>query len=423
MSQFRIRGGRPLQGTIAVSGAKNAALKMIAASILATQPITLRNVPRIIDVQVMLEMVAEFGVTHQWLDEHTLSLDPINCQPANPTEGLAQKLRASFILVGPALGRFGKITVPFPGGDKIGLRPVDTHLQAFGQLGVDISQLGRRFQMHWPKRTDADVYLLEPSVTATENILLATVLGENKTTIYGAATEPEIGNLIDLLIKLGANIKGKDTSILEIIGQRILTGGEVEIIPDRIELGTILMASLITRGTVTISNAIAGQSNYLIARLQAMGVKLTIDGSGQRQTITAVRPTSGLKAVNVDTRPYPGFYTDLQSPMAALVTQATGRSIIFETMYEGRFAYVPELQKMGARIIIDGSNKIIIDGPTPLLGAHVVTNDIRAGAALVLAGLAATGETKIDNIELIDRGYETLDERLNNLGADIERVM
>lgn len=422
MSQFRIRGGRSLQGAIAVSGAKNAALKMIAASILTTKPITLKNTPRIIDVEVMLQLVAEFGITHQWLDEHTLTLDSSLCQPTNPTDSLARKLRASFVLVGPALGRFGKISVPFPGGDKIGLRPIDTHLHAFRQLGVDISQAGGRYEMHWPKRMDADVYLLEPSVTATENILLATVLGQAKTTIYGAATEPEIGNLIDLLLTLGAHVNGKDTATLEIIGQRTLTGGEVEIIPDRIEIGTMLMAGLITRGEITITNAIVGQSNYLVARFQTMGINIEIEGRGRRQAITATRSASGLKPVTVDTRPYPGFYTDLQSPMAALATQATGRSVIFETMYEGRFAYVPELQKMGAQISVDGSHKIIIDGPTPLTGAQVLTSDIRAGAALVLAGLAATGETVIDNIELIDRGYERLDKKLQSLGAYIERI-
>lgn len=418
MPRFKIVGQQPLRGTIAVSGAKNAALKMIAASVIASETVTIHNVPRIIDVDVMIELVGQFGVRSTWLDQHTLALDPQDIQPAQPSPDLVKKLRASFILVGVALSRFGRIAIPFPGGDQIGRRPVDTHLTAFKQLGVEIKQDGDTFYFHQPAKSDQSVFLDQPSVMATENAIFASLIGRQTTTVYGAATEPEIGNTIDLLVSMGARIKGKDTSTLTIQAQDNYQGGEMTVMPDRIEVGTLAMAALISRGQIRITNAIASHSSYLIPRLKSMGAEVALNG----QVLDIQYPGRLLKATAIDTRPYPGFCTDLQSPMAALCTQAQGTSVIFETMYEGRFNYVPALDEMGGDITIENPHRIVIHGPTPLVGRAVSTDDIRAGAALVLAGLAAAGESVIDNIGLIDRGYERLDEKLRSLGAQIERI-
>lgn len=419
MAKFIIQGGVKLMGSVVASGAKNAALKMIAASIASDGVSTLKNVPQISDVQVMIELVKGYGVKTDWLDAHTLKLDAKGAKRAIPDPTLVRKLRASFVLVGPALARFGEITIAAPGGDQIGKRPLDSHFEMFRQMGVNIKNQKNGYHFDWKRRTNGKIFLSQQSVTATENALMAATLGAQCTTIYGAASEPEIGNLIDFLRSLGADIEGKDTAAITIKGVKRLKNGQITIIPDRIETGTVIIAGLITQGVVAIEKTNPGHSNYLIPRLRAMGATITVKDT----EITAAYPKGGLRAISIDTRNYPGFYTDLQSPMAALMTQAAGTSQIFETLYESRFNYVDQLNKMGGRVKALDRHRLEIVGPSQLGGAHLVApQDIRAGGALVLAALAAKGESEVENIEVIDRGYERLDDKLRQLGAKIERI-
>lgn len=417
MTKFLIEGDRPLRGKVAVSGAKNAALKMIAASLLATGPCKLRNVPRISDVRVMIKLVEGFGVKSQWDDQHTLTLDPTRVHKADPDPRLVKKLRASLVLIGPALARFGQISLPIPGGDQIGRRPIDTHLNALRQLGAKIELKNDTYHLTTPKLKGATVFLDEMSVTATENTLMTALLVQGKTTIHVAASEPEIANLAQFLNNIGAKIRGAGSPTIEIEGVKQLSGGQATIIPDRIEASTLLLAGLITDGEVTISNLDSKYLANLLPTLERMNAKITIKNS----QVTA-RRQGNLKPVNIDTRPYPGFSTDLQSPLAALSTQAQGTSRIFETLFENRFNYVDELNSMGAKIKILERHTVEIAGPTVLVAKDLNTRDIRAGAALVLAALAAKGQSVIENAQLIDRGHERLDEKLAKLGANITRI-
>lgn len=421
MTQFIISGGKPLKGIVEISGAKNAAIKMVACSILATQPITLRNVPKISDIDVMVSLVGDFGVKANWIDEHTLVLDPSGIHSADPNPELVKKLRASVLLIGPALARFGKIRLPTPGGDQIGKRPINTHLNALKQLGAKIEKQGEIYNISAEKLRGSEVYLDEMSVTATENTLLAATLARGTTTIHVAACEPEIVNLTELLSNMGAQIKNAGSPTIIVKGTNSpsggLGGGQIDIIPDRIEASTLLLAGIITKGEVTVKNISPALAANLLPAFERMGV--TIEKA--HNSITA-KLSNDLNPINIDTRPYPGFSTDLQSPLAAVATQAKGKSHIFETLFEDRFNYVEELNSMGAKIIIEDPHNITIEGPTNLKAREMVTKDIRAGAALVLAALCAQGESKITNAELIDRGYEKLDEKLRQLGAQIKRV-
>ncbi len=416
---FIITGGRRLSGKVRPSGAKNAALKMIASSLLGQGPIVIENAPKIVDVEIMLKLVGQFGINYVWHDRNTLELAPGRLSASLPQTKLVKKLRASFVLVGPMLARFQSAKIAFPGGDKIGLRPVTTHLEALKQIGTRISQSDGWFEFRIDNSDprDRSVFLSQTSVTATENVLMASVLGESKVTIYGAALEPEIGNLIELLQSMGAKIEGKNTPTLKVVGQKKLGPGRVKIIPDRIETGTLAMAALATGGQVEILDCRPELSNYLIARLSQMNAQIKINNG--TLIVASQKP---LKSIKVDTRPYPGFNTDLQAPLAALLTQVEGSSRIFETMYERRFSYIQPLVQMGAKIKQISQHEIQITGPSSLIGRRVITNDIRAGAALIVAGLAAKGQTIVERVDLIDRGYQNLEEKLTLLGANIRRA-
>lgn len=416
MTKLIVEGGRPLSGSVSVSGAKNAAIKMVAATLLATKPCILKNVPRISDVEVMVKLVGGFGVLSSWQDDHTLALNPTHIHKTDPDPKLVRKLRASVVLIGPALARFGEITLPFPGGDQIGRRPIETHLLALRKLGVTVSNGSNQHHLRCNQLVGAKIFLQEMSVTATETAMMAATLAKGTTTIHVAASEPEILNLAEFLNAMGARVVGAGTPTITVTGVKKLHGATATVIPDRIEAGTLALAAIATKGTVTIKNVIPHHLANLIPRLEQLGATVEIADQSVK-----VKSPATIKTLKIDTRPYPGFSTDLQSPMAAVLTQAHGTSTIFETLFENRFNYVPPLNRMGARITIHQPHTIKITGPTTLRAATLQTRDIRAGAALVIAALAARGQSTIDGVNLIDRGYEKIDEKLRQLGAKIQR--
>ncbi len=417
MSYLKIEGQHKLRGTVTVSGSKNAAIKLIAATLLASKPCTITNVPDISDVAVMLQLVENLGarVTRR---NHTITIDPRHIRYVDPDPALVGRLRASLVLIGPYLARFGKIKMPFPGGDLIGKRPIDTHIQAFQQLGVLVRKQGKYYIFTCAKLRNCEIYLSEMSVTTTENILMAVASIPGKSIIHGAASEPEIVNLADFLTTLGARIDGAGSPNITVHGKSNLSGGAGQVIPDRLEAGALLIAALITKGAITVKGVIPGHLSNLLPKLQAMGARITITKNS-----VAINSPVTLKPIAIDTRPYPGFSTDLQSPMAAALTQARGDSSIFETLFEGRFNYVDELVRMGAKIEIKDQHRLIIHGKSTLRARKLYTpHDIRAGGAFILAALAAKGVSEIYNLEPIDRGYDHIDQKLALLGAKIERI-
>ncbi len=417
MAKLVIQGGKQLSGTVNVSGSKNAALKLIAATILATKPCEIANVPEISDVEVMLSLIKGVGARIERFGD-VVRIDPTHIAYADPDPKLVGKMRASLVLIGPYLARFGRIKIPFPGGDLIGKRPIETHIDAFKQMGVNVEKEGKYYIFKCKKLHFGEIYLNEMSVTATENILMAASALPGVTTIHVAASEPEIVNLAELLGVLGANITGAGSPHITVHGSKRLGGAKIATIPDRLEAGTLLMAAMVTGGSITLKNINPVHFGNILPRLEQIGARFKV---GKDSVSLATRPQ--LLATNVDTRPYPGFPTDLQSPMAMLLTQATGRSTIFETMYEGRFTYVKGLRSMGAKITVPDPHNLIITGPKKLSGRKIYTPaDTRAGGAFILAGLAARGTTEIENLVPIDRAYARIDQKLKELGAAIERV-
>lgn len=428
MSSFKVIGGRRLQGEIIPSGAKNAALKMIAAACLTDEEVVIANVPKIRDVITMVEILESIGAIVKWKDDTTVS---INCSSINPDhidQVKVGNLRGSIVLIGPLLARFGKLKIHEPGGCVIGARSINTHLNAFRNLGVKTKQDGKYiiFETNGEKLTGTRIVLDEISVTATENALMAATLCQGSTEIHLAAVEPEIANLIELLRKMGANISGENTNILKIVGADKLTGASIRVIPDRIEIGTFAIAAVATGGGLTIKNVIRDHLDNLINKFDQMGVNYSFNEEKQLEDKLycdlTISPGDRVKAINFDARPYPGFPTDLQSPMVLLLTQAQGKSKIVETLFDGRLDYTNIFNQMGANITALDSRTIIIQGPTKLAGANIDSPDLRAGAAFVIAGLIAEGESIINNAEMIDRGYENFEVKLQKLGAEIRRV-
>lgn len=417
MAKFIIQGGKSLEGEIEVSGAKNAALKMIAAAILTDETVILNHVPDIKDIQTMQAILENLGASVKFAD-HRMTLNCAGIKKPEPDYQLVKHMRGSVVVIGPLLARFSRTKIPQPGGCLIGSRPIDTHINALKQLNVQFEQDQDYYYFSTKGLRGNRVVLDEMSVTATENVLMAATLAKGTTEIHLAAAEPEVEDLAKMLIKMGAKIKGAGTPVITVEGVKKLHSVEHEVIPDRIEAGTLAIAAAVSRGDVRIKNVIPSHQDIVWQKLKKANVNFVMEDNN----ILHVKPTTIFNPINIDTRPYPGYPTDLQAPLSVLLTQANGTSRIFETMYEGRLGYVKELEKMGAEIKTMDAHTVVINGPTPLYGKAITSFDIRAGATLIIAALIAQGESVIDRIELVDRGYENLDERLRKLGARIKRI-
>jgi UDP-N-acetylglucosamine 1-carboxyvinyltransferase len=415
MEKILIRGGKPLKGTIQVRGAKNAALPLMAACILAEEPCQLHNMPCLHDVFSMDKILAEMGVQIEFTGR-SMTLNAGQMDGCTAPYDLVRKMRASFFVLGPLLGRFGKAKVSLPGGCAIGTRPVDIHLKGLEALGARI-EIAEGYVIAEGTLKGADVALDFPSVGATENVMMAACRAQGMTRISNAAREPEITDLARFLNAIGAQISGAGSDLITIVGASALGGAEHVVVPDRIETGTFMLAAIATRGDITLQNVNADHLPTFTNKLRDAGAEIEIHGSRIRAAAK-----NGLKAIEVATQPYPGFPTDLQAQLMACLCLADGASIIRETVFENRFMQVAELLRMGADISLDG-NAAVVRGVPNLCGAPVMASDLRASAALVIAGLAASkGETMISRIYHIDRGYERIEERLSAVGADIERV-
>jgi UDP-N-acetylglucosamine 1-carboxyvinyltransferase len=422
MDKFRICGGNPLHGTVHIAGAKNSALPLMAAALLTSEPVTLHNIPLVRDIITMGKLLA-FMSAHVYSPEIPSSTYTIQSESLNDAIApydLVKTMRASILTLGPAIARSGVAHISFPGGCAIGARPVDLHLAALEKMGARVVTEHGYIQARVPnsgRLKGAHIVFEKITVTGTENILMAATLAEGVTTLENCAREPEVTDLIHLLRKMGARIEGDNTSTLTIHGIDHLSGATHSIIPDRIEAGTFLIAGAITNGDLTIANCNPAHLGAIIAKLQSAGVPVEIpDDSTLR-----VHDGHKLVAADVTTEEYPGFATDMQAQYMALATQAQGTSVITETIFENRFLHASEMARMGAHISIDG-HRAIVRGPSPLSGTVVQASDLRASAGLVLAALVASGETIIDRVYHIDRGYERIVEKLASVGAQITRL-
>jgi len=420
VDRFRISGGQALRGRISISGAKNSALPCMAAALLSAETVTLHNLPYVRDIITQRRLLEDLGATVLMpeLRTHKISANHIEIFEA-PYE-LVRTMRASVLALGPLLARFGKAKVSLPGGCAIGTRPIDLHLKAFEQLGAEVRLEAGNVIARAPKGgrlIGAEIHFDKVTVTGTENLLMAATLARGTTVMHNAACEPEISDLADLLNKMGARISGAGTSTITIAGVEALGPGEHTIIPDRIETGTFIAAAAITRGELEITDCRPDHLAAVIDKFREVGVKIEEDGA----TALRVSGRNDLTAKPVTTQPYPKFPTDMQAQYMALMTQATGNAIIEETVFENRFMHASEMQRMGANISIDG-HSAAVSGPTQLNGAPLIASDLRASASLVLAGLVANGETIIDRVYHIDRGYEKIEAKLRAVGADIERI-
>lgn len=414
MDVYKIKGENRLKGTIKVSGAKNSAVALIPASILANSTVTIEGIPEISDAWTLKALLEEIGgdVT---FEDGTMTIDPSQMIALPLPNGNVKKLRASYYMMGAMLGRFKKAVIGLPGGCFLGPRPIDQHIKGFEALGAKVTNEHGAIYLRAEELIGAKIYLDVASVGATINIMLAAVRAKGRTVIENAAKEPEIIDVATLLTNMGANIKGAGTSVIRIEGVDELHGTNHTIIPDRIEAGTFMIMAAAIGDGVTIDNVIPLHLEAITAKLREMGVTVETDEE------SIFIPTPGpLHAVDVKTLVYPGFPTDVQQPLAVLMTQATGSSKVTDTIYSARFKHIDELRRMNANARVEGNTAIII-GPTKLEGSTVTATDLRAGAALVLAGLIAEGETEIHDIYHIERGYGTLIEKLRLLGADIRR--
>ncbi len=414
MGKFLVKGGTPLQGKITVSGAKNAALPIITASLLAESPSTLLDIPALRDVVNLCEILSDMGAQIE-RDGSAVYIDPRSLHKSEADSELARQLRASYYILGVMLAKDGRARTSLPGGCNIGNRPIDLHLKGFKALGAEIKLDHGIIEVRADKLKGNRIYLDYPSVGATINIMLAATKAEGQTIIENAAREPEIVDLANYLTVMGANIKGVGTDIVKIDGVDSLKGKEHRIIPDRIEAGTYMIASALTGGDVFVNNVLTEHVKPLIAKLHEMNVDIEEEISGVR-----ISSNNELQAVDVKTLPYPGFPTDMQSQMMVLLTQANESSLVIETVFENRFMHVDELKRMGANIKIDGHSALV--KPSQLTGAEVAAADLRAGAALVLAGLVAEGQTEVRDIFHVERGYEDIANKLSGIGANIEKV-
>lgn len=420
MEKIIIHGGRQLNGSVSISGAKNAALPLIAATLLAPGTYKVHNVPDLRDTRTMLKVLQVLGA--DWYRQgNTVIIDSTNLTGIEAPYELVKTMRASVLVLGPLLARSGYARVSLPGGCAIGARPINYHLRGFEQLGVKtVLAEGYVEAKVTGKLRGNVVYFDNPSVTGTENLLMTAALAEGTTVIKNAAREPEVGNLIDMLISMGANIEGKDTDRLTVHGVDVLHPVETTIIPDRIETGTYMLAVAATGGQVTITHCNPAHLPSLIEKMKLCGIE--IEEKETSLTVSKSKQTS-ISSVDIRTMPYPGFPTDLQAQFMALMIQAEGVSVVHETIFENRFMHVAELQRMGADVRIDGST-VLVKGKkiNSLCGAQVMATDLRASASLVIAGLAIEGKTEISRIYHLERGYENMVEKLSLLGAEIKKV-
>ena len=419
MEVFEIEGGKKLSGTIAVSGLKNAATPIIAATLLSTETSVLENVPRIEDVFRMLEIVESMGAKVEWQAEHTVAITPGDFHPRSADQEKVKKLRSSILLLGALAARFDSFELRQPGGCVIGARPVEAHLDALMKFGVHVEQKEKGYEINATQRHPAKVVLRQMSVTATENAMMLAALLPGESIIKIAACEPHVVDLGCFLEKMGAKVDGLGTHTLRIVGVNVLRGAHHSIIPDHNEAATYLILGAATKSEITVKHAREDDLDLVLEKLREFGVRFTIDGDA-----ITVRPTDILEAPKlfIDLRPYPGIPTDIQAPLAVLATQAKGETLVFDTLYEGRFNYALELEKMGAKLSVLNPHQVVITGPTALRGTVVKSYDLRGGAAVIIAALLAHGKTVIEDIYQVDRGYERIEERLQNIGAHIRRV-
>ncbi len=412
-----MKGGNPLHGSVDISGAKNAALAIIAAAIMADEPVTVNNLPDVNDVRVMLEAIREIGAGVDRKDKHTVVIEGSTINALIVDYEYIKKIRASYYLLGSLLGKYKRAEVAMPGGCAIGARPMDLHEKGFRALGAEVDEGYGLISARAKELCGAHIYLDKVSVGATINIMMAAVLAEGKTTIENAAKEPHVVDVANFLNSMGANVKGAGTDMIRITGVKSLHGTEYSVIPDQIEAGTFMYAAAATHGEVTVRNVIPKHLEATTAKLLEAGCRIA---EGDDAVTVSARDIT-LLPTQVTTLPYPGFPTDMQPQMTAVLGLADGVSTVTESIFDNRFKYVAELIRMGASIRVE-SNIAIITGVDHYTGAHVSAPDLRAGAALVIAGLAADGITTIDDIHFVERGYEDFTEKLRGIGAEIERV-
>ena len=406
-----------MRGKIRASGMKNAATPIIAATLLTSEECVISNVPKISDVLRMLDILKSLGASVEWTGDHEVKICTKDADIKLLDEKAVKSMRSSILFLGPLLARFKKVTIPEPGGCIIGNRPPDTHFYALGKLGAKITHENGCFTLEAEQLAGSLIILPEFSVTATENLLMAASLARGKTEVHLAAAEPHVQDLIKFLSKMGAKISGAGTHTLIIEGVEKLHGANHDVIPDQIEIGTLAVAVAVCGGEVTIENVIPAHLDIILLKLQEAGVNLEVG-----EDYLKIKPSANLRAFRLQTLPYPGFPTDLQAPFGVLATQCQGTTLIQDPLFEGRMGYVGELIKMGANAIVADPHRVVINGPTPLYGQEIKSFDLRAGATLIIAGLIASGETIINEAEIVDRGYERIEERLGELGAKIKRV-
>ncbi|HBU12513.1 MAG TPA: UDP-N-acetylglucosamine 1-carboxyvinyltransferase [Clostridiales bacterium] len=416
MEKLVITGGKRLMGAVDVTGAKNAAVAILPAAILARGICVIENLPRIADVLIIKRILAELGAETEFDDDGTMTVDTTNILTSKVTVSLVKQLRASYYFVGALLSRFGDAEISLPGGCAIGERPIDQHIKGMKALGAEVvTEYGMLKANAGGGLRGGDIYLDVVSVGATINIMLAAVTAEGQTCIVNAAKEPHVVDVANFLTCMGAKIKGAGTDVIRITGVEKLHGCNYSIIPDQIETGTLMIAAAATRGDVTVNNVIPTHMEALSAKLTEMGVRVE-EGADYIRVHCGDRP----KSVHIKTMPYPGFPTDLQQPATVLLSTAEGTSMIVESIFESRFKHISEIRRMGAKITTD-DRVAVVEGVNRLTGASVRATDLRAGAALIVAGLMADGVTEISNIKYIDRGYDHIEAKLNSLGADIRR--
>lgn len=416
--KFLVKGGTPLSGEVEIAGYKNAAGAVLAAVLLSKEPSVIDNLPLVSDVLNQIEIIKEMGGEIEWLTERKVKINPANINPEKIPAGLFEKMRVSVLLLGPLLTKSKKIKIPHPGGDKIGLRPISTHLKAIKEFGIKIEEKEGFYHFEAPENLEGKrIVLKEFSVTATEILMMLAVLTKGKTIIELAAAEPQIQDLGNFLRKMGADIEGTGTHTITIEGKKFLNGVEFKICPDLLEAGTFLIAIALTKGQGKIKNVNPEHLVMFLEKMKEIGVNLEVF-----EEEILVKPSLEFRPTKIQVLPYPGFPTDLQPQTSVLLTQAEGKSIIHDPLYENRFQHLHELRKMGADIEITDPHRALIFGKKELIGNKINASDIRSGATLILAGLIAKGETLIENVSQIERGYEKIEEKLKKLGAKIEKI-
>jgi UDP-N-acetylglucosamine 1-carboxyvinyltransferase len=421
---FVIEGGRPLNGRVAVAGNKNGALPILAATLLAGEPVTLSNVPRIRDVDTMVELLEDLGAETEWLGPHEVRVDTRGVSKTDVDGRLASRIRASFLVAGPLIARFGRASLPPPGGDVIGRRRLDVHVHALERLGAEAT-IDRSFEFRADRLQGRDVFLDEASVMGTENAVMAAVLAEGDTVLGNAACEPHVQDLCRFLVSLGAQIDGIESNVLRIRGVEQLGGGEYRIAPEHIEVASFIGLAAVTGGDLWIDDAQPKDLVAILPHFARLGVRVEIDGTSVHvppDQELVIQDDLGDQIPKIEDGPWPAFPADLTSIALAVATQAKGTILIFEKMFENRLFFVDKFVSMGARIILCDPHRAVVTGPARLYGQRMASPDIRAGMAMLIASLCAEGTSTIGNVGEIDRGYERIDERLSSLGARIERV-